>query len=151
MRNKTVFSSAISVLGLLFCGHIVMSQSNPAETSVSKELIQIEQNLVTALLQNNPIPFEANIVKTATITGPDGVVMTREELVNAVKSVKYTSIDLKDVKVKIYGEVAIVTYQSTEQLKDATEATKNRWTDTFVKSDGKWQIVAMHGSTLAEP
>jgi len=65
---------------------------------------------------------------------------------------KLQSATLDDAKVNVYGNAAIVTYASvdkgTYRGKDISGNT--RWTDVFIKQNGRWQLVASHGSNVAK-
>jgi len=52
-------------------------------------------------------------------------------------------MNIDEMKVRVYGDTAVVTGQSTVKgiFKTQDISGKYRWTDVFVKRDGKWQIV----------
>ena len=59
-----------------------------------------------------------------------------------------------DVKVRLYGDTAVVTGLGTRSGTRSGVAFKDRkvrWTDTFVKRDGRWQCVASQGTIVAAP
>jgi ketosteroid isomerase-like protein len=67
---------------------------------------------------------------------------------------RVTSYKLDDLKVRVYGDVAVVTGRNTSKgtLFGKAASTKSRFTDVFVKRDGRWQCVANHAtSVIAEP
>ena len=47
-------------------------------------------------------------------------------------------------ELRIFGEAAVVIYTTTDkgQYKGKDIAGRYRWTDTFVRRGGKWQVVA---------
>ena len=55
------------------------------------------------------------------------------------------------MKVRVYGETAVVTYRSVAKGKigDQDISGEYRWTDVVVKRNGVWLIVSTHGSTIA--
>lgn len=65
---------------------------------------------------------------------------------------KLQSASLDDAKVQVYGDTAIVTYSSNDKgtYKGKDISGKTRWTDVFVKRNGKWQLVATHGSRVGK-
>lgn len=85
-------------------------------------------------------------------TGSDGKVMNRMEALADAKATKYDSASYDDVKVTAFGGVAIAIGVFTAKGTDASGKpldVHERFTDTWVKmSNGKWQCVASHGSTI---
>jgi ketosteroid isomerase-like protein len=87
-------------------------------------------------------------------TSSGGTVFTKAQLIANLKSGGYVFISamLDDIKVRIYGDVAVVTGRNTVKgtLKGKDFSGQERWTDTFIKRDGRWQAVATHNSTIAQ-
>jgi ketosteroid isomerase-like protein len=85
-------------------------------------------------------------------TDQDGKTFTRAEDIASVKSgeFKMTSFKIDDLKIHVYSDFATVTglneFVATDSGKDAS--CKCRFTDVFVKRDGRWQAVASHVSKL---
>jgi len=65
-------------------------------------------------------------------------------------SLKLQAASLDNSRVQLYGDTAIVTYSSNDKgtYKGKDISGKTRWTDVFVKSTGRWTIVASHGSMV---
>ena len=88
------------------------------------------------------------------LTTPDGVQHTKAEIDAELKSgkIKFESFTASDVKVRIYGNAAVVFGVTTEKLSMDGQAmnAQNRFTDTFIKRDGKWQCVATQLTAVAK-
>ena len=58
-----------------------------------------------------------------------------------------------EVKVRLYGDTAIVTYRSTAKGKDQKGVIdeQRRWTRVFVWQEGRWQLVHSQGTTIQKP
>lgn len=88
------------------------------------------------------------------ITETDGSVRTKAQDLAAIKSgqTKISSMVTDDIKVRIYGDAAVVTGRNTVKViwmgKDISG--QERWTDTWIKSNGRWQCVATHVSSIAQ-
>ncbi len=68
------------------------------------------------------------------------------------KNNKTNSEEIADLQVRLYGDAAIATYKSTY---DSIYHSEHRArtilsTDTFVRQDGSWKLVASHSSELAK-
>jgi ketosteroid isomerase-like protein len=125
-------------------------QSGGAEQSV----LSIEKELLDAVLKGDASASERYLAETYVFTGPDGMTETKAQSIADLKSgdLKLQAASLDDAKVSVYGDTAIVTYGSTDKgtYKGKDISGKTRWTDVFVKRNGKWQLVASHGSRVSE-
>jgi ketosteroid isomerase-like protein len=67
--------------------------------------------------------------------------------------VDFDSLVADEIKVRVYGDTAIVTYRSTAKGKDQDGAIdeQRRWTRVFVRKDGQWQLVHSQGATIQKP
>ena len=56
--------------------------------------------------------------------------------------------EISDVKVRAHGNIAVVTggYQEKGSVKSKPYEYNDRFTDVWLKGDGKWQLVASHYS-----
>ena len=60
---------------------------------------------------------------------------------------------ISDVKVSVYGKVAVMTglNRSQASFKGMDASGEYRFTDVFVKRDGRWQVVTSHLTRVAPP
>ena len=87
-------------------------------------------------------------------TGIDfrGMAVTKAESIAELKSgeSKNQAVELGEMKVKIFGNTAVVigsdTEKSTYHGKDSSG--KYTWTDVFVKRNGRWQAVASQSTKV---
>ncbi|HEX8798612.1 MAG TPA: nuclear transport factor 2 family protein [Terriglobales bacterium] len=65
---------------------------------------------------------------------------------------KFQSIELSDLKVLVYGNTAVAAGTSTVRgtYKGQDISSKYRFTDTWVKRDDKWQVVATQATRLQQ-
>ena len=68
------------------------------------------------------------------------------------RATKYSSADLQDLHVTVFGSTAIARYVYKTKGTDPAGKpfdSQSRYTDTWVKMpNGKWQCVASHGSAV---
>ena len=63
----------------------------------------------------------------------------------------YESLELSDLGVRVEGDVAVVSGVNTVKGKDAQGKPmdrKTRFTDTFIRRDGQWQVWATQGTII---
>jgi len=145
------FAIAVSVAGLVF-GVAVLAKTQTG--TVEQELIRLENEWNDAWVNRNIAFFERIYADDFMVTTSDGSVLTRAQDIANVKSGDdvATSVMGDDFKVRVYGDTAVVTYRSTEkgQFKGRGFSGQYRWTDTWIKKDGRWQIVAAHCSRITQ-
>jgi ketosteroid isomerase-like protein len=132
-----------------------MDQNKMGQHSqVEQELMQIERDLAKASIGHDTAMLERMEADDYTFTTPEGSVITKAEDIAGLKSgdFKAESHDLTDMKVRVYGDTAIVTGLNTMKAsyKGQDLSGAYRFTDVFVRRDGRWQIVAAHASRVAQ-
>jgi ketosteroid isomerase-like protein len=108
--------------------------------------------MLNAILKGDASANERYLASTYVFTGPDGTVENKAQAIADVKSgdLKLQSASLDGAKVQVYGNTAVVTYSSNDKgtYKGKDISGMTRWTDVFVKDNGRWQVVASHGTML---
>src|SRR5580704_16225444 len=129
---------------------VVWSQAQSSGTE--KAVAALEQQWLQSQKTNNPDLVAPLIAEKFIGTGADGKVTNRTQLLADAKASKYDSMEYEDVKVTVFGDVAIATGGSKAKGTDESGKpmnTHDRWTDTWVKMpSGKWQCVASHVSPI---
>jgi len=89
--------------------------------------------------------------KVVETTGNGKVLSGKDAVLADAKSDTWSSVDYTDLKVTVFGHTAIATGMFTGKGKDATGKPLDeqvRFTDTWVKMDGKWLCVASQDSAI---
>ena len=138
------------LLGFLMLASVTVAHAQ--QTGTEKTIADLENKWLQSQKTNNPdlaAPLWAD--KFISI-GPDGKVSNRAQTLADSKATKYTSVDVKDLKITVFGDTAIASL--VFDAKGTDEKGKHmdlhqRWTDTWAKMpNGAWQCVASHGSTI---
>ncbi|MEJ7914108.1 MAG: nuclear transport factor 2 family protein [Chitinophagaceae bacterium] len=115
---------------------------------------QIERELLDALLKGDASANERHQAANYVFTGPDGTLIDKAKGIADIKSgdLKFESSVMDDIKVHLYGNTAVFTCRTTDKGKYKTFdlSGQYRWTDTFTKQNGRWQIVAGHGTKIGQ-
>jgi ketosteroid isomerase-like protein len=129
--------------------------SGTSVKSIETTLIQIERDWGDALLKADVAAWSRCLGDDWILTTSDGMLVTKPMALADLKegALRIESFQLDDVKVRVYGAAAVVTGLITEKSKfrDKDTSGVRRFTDVFVKRDGRWQAVASHESDVSAP
>src|SRR4051794_736482 len=133
-----------------------LSAARPVRAAVSTDAEFIgflEEAWVNAILQKNVTVLDRVMAADFSGVSPNGQGYTKEEAIADVRSGSYAveSMKLDNVKVRILGDTAIVTYYQNEKSKYGDEDCSGRYvfTDIWVNRGDDWQVIASHGTPLA--
>jgi ketosteroid isomerase-like protein len=133
-------------------GHILIT-FNRAEPE--RELTQLVKDFNAALVKADIAFLERALHEDYTHHRPRGTVENRAQYLENRKArrVDFESLLADEIKVRVYGDTAVVTYRSTAKGKDQQGAIdeQRRWTRVFVRRDGRWQLVHSHGTPIQKP
>ena len=150
--NRIVF--AVSLIVLVF-GVAVPAQTQTE--SVEQGLINLEKEWGQALVKRDTASIDMirdRLMADEFIGMNDGFVFTKAQYFEIVKSIKeeILSFEMDEWNVRVYGDAAVVMARGTMKMQLAGQETTIQWrfTDTWIKRDGRWQCVAAHNSTIAQ-
>ncbi len=116
--------------------------------------MQLEHEWVQVGVNHDVSVLERIEADDIIFTAFDGSLSTKAQDIADVTSgaLKAESASVDDMKVRIYGDTAVVTGRVTTkgQYKGKDISGQFRFTDVFVKRNGKWQAVASHGSRITQ-
>lgn len=155
------------VLGLLTpdpaLGHGVVSARAKAASANEKQSdkIKVEQTLrmlseelFQAYPKQQSSVLDRILADDLTVINPDGSTGNKAGEMGSLRSgaLKLESVTNDDVKVRIFGETAVVTGRATikGQIEGKEIHDQNRYTSVFVKRRGRWQVIAMQITRVAK-
>lgn len=110
-------------------------------------LLQIERDWSAAWLNQDAAALDA-ILAASYMENMGGTVRAKKQIMADVKAGinQVASIDVSDIRVVVFGDHAAVDGMtvSSEKKRGQDTSAKLRWTDTFVKEDGRWRAVFTH-------
>ena len=112
--------------------------------SAEQELLEIERQYEKAEALRDAAFFERIEADDITLIANDGTLLTKAQAIAEMKTWESVSEGFSDdIRVRVYGDMAVVTGRRTvKSVEDGESYTdQSRWTDVFVRRDGKWQIV----------
>jgi hypothetical protein len=116
-------------------------------------LVELQQTLARAWLARDRGAIERIIAPEWRSTGPDGRSTDRATVLAQVFEKRVHRIDrlaIDDVAARVFGDAAVVTGRThgAGAFDGAAYDVVIRFTDTFVRRDGRWQAVASHASLV---
>jgi hypothetical protein len=144
------------IAGLLlvafFTGTVPTAQAG--ENDDVKVLLDLESKMARAWVQRDTQTLEQILADDFTLAGTGDALIGKGEYVAGLDNPEFrtTSAIVNDVRIRVYGDAAVVTGRATYQgwsRKRGRYVRRFRFTDTFIRHDSTWQCVATHASALA--
>jgi ketosteroid isomerase-like protein len=126
-----------------------------AGENVEELLAKKERDWANALVKGD-IAFTEDLLADDYVgTAPDGRRLTKTQTLDEFRAgaFKSESMVVDRIKVRVFGDTAVVTLDQTEKSRYQGRDIigRSKWTDIYMKRNGKWQLVANHGSGVDQP
>ena len=149
-RTVTMLTLATTMLWLSSCTSTPPVASPSADTkpatteNVEQALMQMERDWVDATVKHDAAAFGRIVADDWSANSWDGQTFDKAKAIADFPSGTTASITLDPMKVRIFGDVAIVTGGDTEKstYKGKDSSGHYIWTDVFAKRNGQWQAVS---------
>jgi hypothetical protein len=126
----------------------------PSEKTAEQELRQVERDRFAAMVKRDAAVIDNLLAPELIYTHGDGRVIDKATFVAELKSgdFQYVSIEPTDVNVRVFGDAAVVTGGAGMQVinKGVPAQIRIRYTNTQVRRNGSWQMVAWQATRLAQ-
>jgi ketosteroid isomerase-like protein len=113
--------------------------------SAEEELLKLEKKFEEAIVKNDPEAIGRFVADDWIIIDAEGGIIDKGRFLGVIKSgdLTHEMMESSDIRVRVYGDSAIVTALTRTKGKFMRQAfgTQERSTDFFVKLDGRWQCV----------
>ena len=156
MRYPAIFM--ILVVALLFSVGQSRAFQTPQASQSEQEVRKLERAWLDAYEQHDGKAMNEIVADDFAITFPDGSMQTKPQILDSIKAPRSSaSPSLKfyteDVQARVYGDTVILMGRVITEYQRDGKAMKeqSRYTDTYVKRQGRWQVVASHLSNVARP
>ena len=119
-----------------------------ADTAATRELTEIVARLGATYRSGDCDGWGAMLAPEWSVTHITGAVITRAEAIQACKTLPapIESLASDNLVVRTYGDTAVVTGRTTASA--AGQTVVLRFTDGYVRRDGKWLAVASHATRV---
>jgi ketosteroid isomerase-like protein len=122
---------------------------------VQEQLKKLETDRAAAIVKGDVATLEKQTSDDYTLINMNGQMSDKSQMVNNFKTgqTKLTSDELSDMKVRVYGNTAVITgkadVKGTLGGNDATG--QIMFTRVYVKKGGQWQAVAFQQTRVSNP
>jgi ketosteroid isomerase-like protein len=157
MKRILAVAVLVAVATSLALGQMAAKQEKTktkgGKAGVEQALMQMERDWTEAGLKKDAATLDKILADDWVGQGPTGVA-TKAEALADLKSGdnKYESMTLGDMKVRVFGDTAVVTGSDDEKSSYKGKDTSGHytWTDVYVKRQGRWQAAASQGTRMTQ-
>ena len=125
---------------------------SPSTSATADELKQIENDWVAAAKAKDADKLGEILADSWVGQGWDGKTADKAKALADLKvpGNSLDSIEMGPMKVRVFGNTAVVTGSDTEKSMEKGKDTSGKyiWTDVFVKQNGKWRAVASQNTKV---
>jgi uncharacterized protein (TIGR02246 family) len=147
--TRTIFLAA------LLCTLLVPS-AFAEKTDAVQQVRQLEREWLDAYEKHDSAAMQRIVADDFSIVFPDGSGQTKAGILTMLERARASSrpsprFTTEDVQARAYGDTVILSGRVITHMKraDGSESRQeSRYTDTYVKLDGRWQVVASHLSNV---
>jgi len=112
---------------------------------MEEELLKLEDEFARAVAGNDADALDGLLANDWIIVEPDGSIIDKARFLGVIRSgaLSHESMESTDLRVRLYGNTAVVTALTTTKGKFMGQdfASCERATDIFVKQTDRWQCV----------
>jgi hypothetical protein len=148
-HNRVAVFVAMVVVSSSLHARTTRPQSNatgPRDEEVVREIVDLERQAKDAALHRDAAFSERTLAEDYVAISPLGQVIGKAETVAARRTaqLRYDSIEVTDMVVRLYGSTAVVTARADVRGKELGEEFSGpyRFTRVWVRRNGHWQTVS---------
>ena len=146
MKRIFIVLALITAAAFVITGR-ASDKSTKEESSSEKAIRQLLSEQAAAQQKADTAALGRIWADDFTFTSSSGEIQTKAQRLAEIKSgeLKFDSISMDDVQVRIYGDTAVVTSRGTVKGKRRGQdlTGQSRGMSVYVKKQGRWQIVAV--------
>ncbi len=151
---KPLFAATVLATLALSLAVAQETGSKVAQDAKAKdEVRKLREQWGQAVLARDEPAVERLLADEFTLTDPNGKVHDRKAYLATVRPLALESGKVEDEKIRVYGDIAVVTVRVTLRGKsnDVDISGSFREMDVLAKRDGRWQCVAVQQTRITQP
>jgi len=128
------------------------TEGAPAASSVEEQLLKMEKDRAAAVVKADVATLEGMTADDYMLINANGQMSDKATTMNDIKTgvIKLTANEVSDMKVRVYGDTAVVTGKSSAKGTIRGRELKGpvMFTRVYVKKNGKWLSVAFQQTPI---
>jgi ketosteroid isomerase-like protein len=150
------FATGVAVLFLVAASGSLPAMPRAEKHETRHQIEHLEDVWRSAILHGNTSAMDALLADDYMAISPTGILQSKEQTLASLRAgnMHFTSLDLTDRKIRLYGTTALVTSRAEVSGKgpDGDLSGSYRYTRVYVKdARGAWHIVSFEASKIREP
>ena len=125
----------------------------PSASPSGLEIIELEQERLKAFARDDKPAFERLVTDDLSITHSSGQVANKAEVMAIMRKSTperpLPALSTEDVKVRVYGDAAVMTGRLVETARDGRRVVVFSFTNTYIKQNGRWRMSAGQLTTFS--
>jgi ketosteroid isomerase-like protein len=150
IATSAVIAAAVSLAVLTAAPAYAQGMSGGA--SVEEQIKKMERDRAAAVVKGDVAALEGLTSDDYTLINASGRLSDKATTMNDIKTgtIKLTANEISDLKVRVYGDTAVVTGKSSAKGTIGGRELKGpvMFTRVYVKKNGKWQSVAFQQTPI---
>jgi len=146
LERMTLMKKFVVLFGVLIMALSVQAQMSSMAGGVAKSITDMEQQWASASKMSNPDSVAPLLADNFVNMDSDGTMSTKMQTLDRMKSAKWQTNEISDVKVTVHGNTAIASgsWMGKGTAANGTPVDAHEhWVDTWMKMPGgKWQCIA---------
>jgi ketosteroid isomerase-like protein len=145
----------------VLAGIILLCSAEPAftRTPAARDVTALLREFMDAAGRNDGAVFDKFFAADVIYTRATGAVITKADIMNSLKTPPAqtnakTTYSAEDLTLHEYGQTVVVAFRleaRTEHADGKVEMARYRNTGTFLRRNGRWQVVAWQATKITEP
>ena len=144
----------VSLLTVIWVCFVKAQASNPNE-AIQNEILQMEAVQDHAIMQNDADTLDRIYARDFAYVNQYGDLVPRDKVLGGFRSANAkfsTPMKHDDIQIRVYGDTVVLTGRSTGTFhyNDKVSDGPRRFTNVYVKLEGRWQLVAHQSTNVAK-
>lgn len=154
MKRRLVIFITFILAPLVFSKPAMEKESSHGPGEAEREILQLENRRFDAMTRADATALDRILADELSYTHSTGRLDSKAAFIASLKSgqLKYESISTQDVRVRVIGDAGVVTGRALMKVRSGAQSMSMlvRFTDVYLKRDGRWQMIAWQSTRLAQ-
>jgi hypothetical protein len=142
-----MYSFRCALVALCLSAGMIDAADQPKFSPAQQEVIQAHEARTEAGNKRDEVAYSRYVADDCIFSGDNGAVLTKAQLMAAVGKFPTAydySVNPRDYVVHVYGDTAVLNlrYTNHEQFTNSDIVSEIRMTETYIKRNGNWLLIA---------